>query len=107
MTLTKTEGENVILPTSKKMVQRRIGFMKRLEAKDLPFVGRLVSPSIQGTNAWKLLSAKQKGQVNAALDDASTNPTSKYYGTPRRDLQWRMDKFGAIHIRKVSRIKVN
>ena len=72
----------------------QVGTMRRMKAKDYPFVPD-ISPGIQGVSAWKLLKPQQLGQVNAALDDAA-----KQYKCHRKDLQWRTDKYGAIHIRK-------
>lgn len=57
------------------------------------------SPNIQGKTVWSLLTQDQRDHLNAVLDHASKN-----MNVSRRDLQWKIDKYGAIHIRRWPRI---
>jgi len=71
-----------------------------MKERDYPFVPE-VSPGRQGLNAWTLLTEDQKGHVETALEDAAQE-----YHCHRRDLQWRIDKYGAVHVRKTPRIEL-
>ncbi len=46
-------------------------------------------------NDRKHLSVEQKGHLDAVLTDAG-----KKFNCSRKDLEWKFDKYGAIHIRK-------
>ena len=68
------------------ILTKHLGCMRRVEAG--------ISPGVQGHSAWSLLTDDQVGHVNAALDDAG-----KHYKSRRENLQWKIDKGGAIHVR--------
>lgn len=69
----------------------------RIKVKNDP----VFSPDIQGLSAWDKLTADQRGHLNHALTDAC-----KHYKCRRRDLQWKIDGGGTIHVRKVPRIEL-
>lgn len=77
----------------------------RIEVKNDPAFGdvaTLISPDRQGPGAaWGLLTDDQKGHLNAALKNSC-----EFYGCTRRDLQWKIDRGGTIHVRKRPRIEL-
>jgi hypothetical protein len=76
--------------------------MKRIDLPKEAACVPVVSPGIQGKRAWDLLTKEQLAQVDYALKDCA-----KKYKCTRKDLQWRIDKYGAIHVRKAPRIEIN
>ena len=79
-----------------------MGRMNRLKTKsDTIPPGPQVSPKIQGARALSLLSDEQRGQLKFALKDAE-----KEYKCGAKDLEWRFDKYGCIHVRQRPRIEV-
>ena len=72
----------------------------RIEVKNDPIFG--ISPGRQGNGAWGLLTADQKGHLEVALKNSC-----EYYGCTRKDLQWKFDRGGTIHVRKRPRITLD
>jgi len=54
-----------------------------------------ISPGIQGSRAYELLSQEQKGMLKHALANAA-----EYYECKVFELQWAFGKGGALQIRK-------
>jgi len=79
-----------------------MGKMNRFKTKtDVMPPGPRISPNIQGPRALSLLTTKQKGQLKFALKDGA-----KEYKCGVKDLEWRFDKFGCIHVRKRVMIEI-
>lgn len=85
------------------ILTRKFGMMMRHQAKVVPFKPA-ISPSIQGSVAYNLLTDEEKAQLKAALRDAT-----KYYKCPATDLQWMFGKGSPVRpicIRKRKRIEL-
>ena len=76
--------------------------MQRIEVKNDPAFKSVISPGQQGVSAWGLLNDDQKGHLNAALKNSC-----EYYGCTKQELQWKIDRGGAIHVRKRPRITLD